>query len=678
MSASMVMVIGERFKSATSMTYLLLILLVGLIQPQQGIHAHARALTRRDNSPTDVCKRWSQQTAIVNGTLYIYGGRSTTDASQDDNTWNDNFLTLDLKSGWSISAPKLTGLPRPDNGPPPVSNGYLWNSYNSLFLYGGEFSDKPATDPVDFSLWEYNIPSSSWIEHKNPTTSSGTNSAADNTPVQRSAEGAGINIPELGRGWYFGGHLDGYTTKGWSQSIPRVYLKSMIEYTFPGFTNSGVEIDTEDKRAGPEGAWRNITEGGLQDSAGFTERADGVLVHIPGFGKEGIILGLAGGTNATFTQLNVIDVFDIASSKWYKQATTGETPKIRVNPCAVAASAADGTSTQVYLYGGQNLIPYKSQIQYDDVWILSIPSFTWIKADTDGQSVPPARAGHTCNIWNSQIVVTGGYVGQDLSCDSPGIYVFDASELKWKTEYAALEGGNDLNQQASQTRDGTGLGGSYGYRVPKVVQSVIGGDDTGKATQTVPAVAPTDGPLATGQPLTYTVLPTATSGSSPENQSGGGRSGPNIAAIIAGVIAGCLGILAIYLGFVTWLYRRRLAIYKGHLAATQRSSTGSGYGDKISSFPPRYSDHMSSSGLGGSTGNLTATTAASAAARLSWVGGDYIQHKHTRSGSGGNIDHPEQPGPSASSSVEDLLAGQEPTFLGVMLNPRQTLRVINM
>lgn len=118
--------------------------------------------------------------------------------------------------------------------------------------------------------------------------------------MQRSAEGAGINVPDLGRGWYFGGHLDGYTTKGWSQSIPRVYLKSMIEYTFPGHTNNGVKINTDDKRAGPEGVWRNITEGGLQDSAGFTERADGVLVYIPGFGKEGIILGLAGGTNATF------------------------------------------------------------------------------------------------------------------------------------------------------------------------------------------------------------------------------------------------------------------------------------------------------------------------------------------------------------------------------------------
>lgn len=154
-------------------------------------------------------------------------------------------------------------------------------------------------------MWEYQLSSSSWKEHKNPKTSAGKHSDGENKPVQRSAEGAGINVPELGRGWYFGGHLDGYTTKGWSQSIARVYLKSMIEYTFPGFSNSEVEIDTADKKAGSEGVWRNITEGGLQDSAGFTERADGVLVYIPGFGEEGIILGLAGGTNATFVRLLV-------------------------------------------------------------------------------------------------------------------------------------------------------------------------------------------------------------------------------------------------------------------------------------------------------------------------------------------------------------------------------------
>ncbi|KAK2763839.1 hypothetical protein FQN54_009457 [Arachnomyces sp. PD_36] len=611
------------------------------------------SLRKREDSPTDVCKRWSQQTAVVNGTMYIYGGRSTTEASQDDDTWNNDFLTLDLTKTWSISSPTLKGLAKP-SGPPPVSNGYLWNSYESLFLYGGEFSDKPVTSPVPFSLWEYSISSSSWKEHKDPQTTAGHNSKEEDQPVQRSAEGAGITIPGLGRGWYFGGHLDGYTTAGWSQSIPRVYLKSMIEYTFPGHANKAVDSLEGGDVAGEDGVWRNITEGGLQDSAGFTERADGVLVYVPGFSEDGIILGLGGGTNETFTQMNVIDIYDIATSTWYKQATTGDTPKIRVNPCAVAASAEDGSSTQIYLYGGQNLIPFGEQIQYDDMWILTIPSFTWIQVDMKGQSNPPARAGHTCNIWNSQMIVTGGYVGQDLSCDSPGVYVFDTSELSWKTEYAALEGSNDLNQHPAQEENIVGLGGSYGYRVPKPVQSVIGGDERGRATVTAPAVDPTGGPLATGQPLTYNVPDSGETGSGGGIQAGNGR---NVAAIIAGVIAGCFAILAAYLGFCAYVYRRQLKLYKAHVAATQRFSTGSQttHAEKTSFFN-RFSADWSA------TAHSTAGTSSRPGTAM------YSAHPNGEGGDGNS---------TANSSVDDLLAGQEPTFLGVMLNPRRSLRVIN-
>ncbi|OAT06269.1 cell wall anchored protein [Blastomyces gilchristii SLH14081] len=631
---------------------------------------------RREDTPTDICKRWSQQTAVVNGTLYSFGGRSMTDSSQKDNTWNNDFMTLDLKTTWDISAPKLTGLPRL-SGPPPVSNGYLWNSLESLYLYGGEYSDNPRDFPTAFSLWEYHIPSSSWKEHKNPRTSRGSNSNAGDRPVQRSAEGAGITVLELGRGFYFGGHLDGYTTEGWDLSVPRVYLKSFIEYTFPGFMNNDVESLKGDKPAGSNGAWRNITEGGLQESAGFTERADGVLVYVPGFGKHGVILGLAGGTNATFTQMNVIDVYDIETSMWYKQATSGETPAIRVNPCAVAASAADGSSTQVYLYAGQNLIPYGEQIQYDDMWILSIPSFTWIKVNTNGQSVPPARAGHTCNIWNSQIIVMGGYVGQDLTCDSPGIYIFDASTLQWKTQYVALEGANYLNQQDSQKHDMRGLSGSYGYKVPKAVQKVIGGDDQGRATVTKPATAATGGPMATGKPITYTVTNPDGSVTTHTSLPGQGRGGgPNVAAIAAGVVAGCLFILAIYLGFCIFVYRRQLALYKSHIAAVQRSPTSSRIalnGDKFgASFVPLSSSentgsarHMSFSETGS---NVTAAFGAGGGTQPGYRGftGDF----RPSSGPAGGLG-------SAYSSTDDLLAGQEPTFLGVMLNPRRSLRVIN-
>jgi hypothetical protein len=393
--------------------------------------------------------------------------------------------------------------------------------------------------------------------------------------------------------------------------------------------------------------------------------------------------------------MNVIDVYDIATSRWYKQATSGKTPEIRVNPCAVAASAPDGSSTQIYMYGGQNLIPYGKQSQYDDMWILTVPSFTWIKVSTDNQSVPPARAGHTCSLWNGQMIVVGGYVGQDLSCDSPGIYAFDASELSWANQYTALNGGNALNQQAAQQKDGSALGGSYGYKVPKAVQEVIGGDELGKATITAPVQSATSGPLATGKPVIYVITTTDASGAivtetarpgNASTTSNSKSSGNNIAAIVAGVVAGCLAILAVYLAFCVWVYRRQLTLYKNHVAMSQRAHASGHpekYGFTAAALPQSSANSTDQAANRVSGDDRSTGPSASSHSRTH-------SHRHTDSaGSTTGLMAPPvqgtgyQPVPvqagsdTANSSTDDLIAGREPSFLGVLLSPRRSLRVIN-
>jgi hypothetical protein len=51
--------------------------------------AERSTLVQRADSQTEVCKRWSGQSAIVNGTLYMYGFRTTTDAQQKSDTWSE-------------------------------------------------------------------------------------------------------------------------------------------------------------------------------------------------------------------------------------------------------------------------------------------------------------------------------------------------------------------------------------------------------------------------------------------------------------------------------------------------------------------------------------------------------------------------------------------------------------
>lgn len=694
-------------------------------------------LVQRDNSPTDVCVRWAHQTALVNGTLYVYGGEASTTPGQTENTWNNDFLTLDLNSDWQISTPSLVGLPQP-SGPPNVSLAALWNSYDSLYLYGGEFSWKPQVYPPAFAMWEYNIGQSTWYEHNSPTTSSGQNSGADGQPVQRAAEGASISIPSLGRGWYFGGHQDGYTTEGWSNWIARIYLTSLLEFTMPGYTNDQVDALSDNKTAGTDGNWRNITSGGLQSTAGFPERADGLLLYVPGFGANGILLGLAGGTNTTYQQMNEIDVFDIATSVWYKQATSGETPNIRVDPCAVVAAAPDGSSYNLYMFGGQSLQPAGNQTLYDDMWILTMPSFTWISVDTSSQSVPYARAGHSCNMWNGQMVVVGGYVGTELSCDSPGVYVFDMSNLKWIEQYNALSGNtnsgsssssssssasdsgssgssassgassasstasgskssstfvsnvknNPFNQQTNQMANDTssgGLEGQYGYLVPGAVQSVIGGASTGGATITAPAQTATAGPLKTGKPVTYTVTTGANgaivteTGSPGTNTNTISHSKANLAAIIApSVIAAILLVVACYMAFCAWLYRKRLNLYKRHLEMTQEAASNAAAAEK-------YNHNNTNTAYGGAGAALlrsgdTSNKPSSERRRIETMLAASQSHDGSSgrkgSGTGSGNGYSSMRRDSADSSV-DLIGADEPTFWGTLLAPKRSLRVVN-
>lgn len=633
-------------------------------------------------------------------------------------------------------------------------------------MYGGLFSDKPFVEPGPSSLWEYEIRDQRWTEFPTPKTLKGKHSDAGDVPVQRSAEGAGISVPELGLSWYFGGHLDLSTTPGWSNQIERVYLKSLLEFTHPGYVNDAVDA-LRTTGAGEGGGFRNITEGGLQGDAAFTERADGVLVFVPGWGEKGVLIGLGGGTADTFSEsLSTLDVYDIANSEWFHQETSGTPPSVRVNACAVIVSAPDASSFNIYLYGGQNLQPYVSnplskphpdtnppqmgQTQYSDMYILSIPSFTWIKVDSPGGPLPHPRAGHTCNLRDGQIVVVGGYVNTTTApCESPGVFVFDASTLHWTNRFTARPHPADLHP------DNAVLANSYGYQVPPLIADVIGGGPDGRATATTPAAGPaTAGPFATGKPPVFTITasgatatitqwgPDATAGrGDPNNQSPGTTANPPAAGLIAaGAIAGLAGLLALYMGYCAWLYRRQVTAYRSHLAIANRygpsTSRASGFGggarhtdtddddddsrhlviptattqmaekrrpvsatsslapqawpaptepkymfdDDEGPTPESFGTGMSRPGAAWSTSGSGVSPFGSGSVAASGSGASGSRPEG--SGSGGAVQVEEGGVPKRSDSGKSaasaaLLEGQEPSFFSVVMGPRRALRVVN-
>jgi hypothetical protein len=67
------------------------------------------AVAKRQDTNTDICKRWSGQSAIVNGTMYYYGGRATTESDQTTNQWSESRYPSDL----AILTVYRQRLPRP-------------------------------------------------------------------------------------------------------------------------------------------------------------------------------------------------------------------------------------------------------------------------------------------------------------------------------------------------------------------------------------------------------------------------------------------------------------------------------------------------------------------------------------------------------------------------------------
>lgn len=121
------------------------------------------------------------------------------------------------------------------------------------------------------------------------------------------------------------------------------------------------------------------------------------------------------------------------------------------SPHCSRSLAADVLSR--FIYGGENGNLGPAAVPYDEIFILTLPAFHWLKVD-----YPPAhpRNGHTCNaVGGSQIVSIGGvdsnsriYYGYDYDINTStfnssidpfaqGLGVFDMTTLTWADHYTA-------------------------------------------------------------------------------------------------------------------------------------------------------------------------------------------------------------------------------------------------
>jgi len=248
-----------------------------------------------------------------------------------------------------------------------------------------------------------------------------------------------------------------------------------------------------------------------------------------------------------------VDVFDIESylqnpssnGSWYSQKTSGDVPEPRIDFCTVVMSAPDNSSHHIYLYGGIDPTTGKG---YDDVLILTLPSFTWTNMWPIGEA---PRWGHNCHVAGKrQMLTVGGNITNGLECDweVKGVAVWEMSTLTWGSVFMT-----NLSD----------------YQVPQRVLEFTGGTANGGATLKDPALGWTDPGLKTvfATPRKFT--------SSGNNSTAPASSKSNTGVIAGGVVGGIVGLALVGMAGL-FLFRRRRNKHRAHELHNEPAQRDSG------------------------------------------------------------------------------------------------------
>lgn len=423
------------------------------------------------------CIRYDHQSVVKNNTLYIDGGKESfiqvnSEGKQEGDMTvgiNEYLIVVDLSQPWdwktnvSIKALAKPGMPELPTSPPVVSRGAFYYGSDddpNIYLWGGttsyintSFPGFIAPLPATYTMWSFNIETKDWGHYD-----------MSDTVKYRPAAGAYAEARDQHRSFFLNGWIDNGTSAQTMSLSPstKVLQEGMIV------------IDHSNQTA------MNLSTKAL---VGEKPRARGKMQYISNYGENGIIL-LVGGIEKLVTDtlaqnqgdlvpFSSVDVFDVSSiydgrllggGAWFKQKTTGEIPISRVDYCIFLARATDTSSANIYMYGGRGL----DGSVFDDVHILSLPSFTWTKV-YQGAS---GRYGHTCHRAGTRTMISvGGAPATNQTtgtCDwqTKGLNVFDISDNTWGSKYT------------KSTSD---------YEVPSPVVAKIGGNAQGNATMTAPA-----------------------------------------------------------------------------------------------------------------------------------------------------------------------------------------------
>lgn len=348
------------------------------------------------------------------------------------------------KTNVSISqkARRVSGAVEGMGWPVNVHDGALFGGpeeSDTLYMFGGTTLNFNQSFPYylippteQYAMWQYDMSNDLWAAFD--TSSSG---------ITIPSWGANAEATNHGLAFYVGGQVDAGTANT-TQDLgdDTVGLGGMVV------------LDTTST------TMKNLT---VEDSIKSNRQGAG-MVYVDNFGDAGVLILIGGRTEADgFLPMDEVAIFDVGTTdlgdsasadknKWYRQKTSGPVPNSRTDFCLVAAPSQDNSSTNIYMYGGRS-----NGAIFDDIYVLSIPSFTWVKVFV-GES---ARWSVTCHFIPPRQMITiggGGDSTTDIAADCDWEYkslaVLDMSTIGWSSTY-------DANAAP--------------YKIPDSVVKVIGG-----------------------------------------------------------------------------------------------------------------------------------------------------------------------------------------------------------
>ncbi|KAI0004358.1 hypothetical protein F4779DRAFT_600151 [Xylariaceae sp. FL0662B] len=367
-------------------------------------------------APENFVRRLGHRLIVKGDYLYIDGGEVSQTVDGQLVAFGDHYsnpindtLSLSLAESWNNASVSMRTIQK---APPNFIRSAYWSYDDSFYMWGGQASY--GVLPPSKDLWHFTVDGAgggSW-EILNP---------ANRDVFMQLTRSTGASFATCnGMGLYMGGY----------QSLATdniTGLTALSRVPVPGL----LTFDAKTK------LWSNRS---ATDFNIFGTSLFGGATCLEGVGKRGVFLPLGGNVanrlafddnGSGLVDMATIKFYDVAANKWYTQTTAGDSPPLRDRFCISVARSQNNTY-EVFIYGGHNS---QTKTIYDDIWILSIPAFTWFKAEARGT----LRNDHECTIVGNQMISVGGFRSY-LNFTEPdewaqGIGVFDLSTLTWSDHY---------------------------------------------------------------------------------------------------------------------------------------------------------------------------------------------------------------------------------------------------